>query len=94
MVIKLVFLQTNCINKQILINSKTFRSDDAVNMFKAEEWSAITMINFLSMLGERLANSTLSHPNVQSLMKYEKNFDAVVIEVFWAEALYGEDLDY
>jgi hypothetical protein len=42
------------------------------------------------MLGQFLSNSTLSHRNVQNLMKYEKDFDAVVIEVFWAEALYGE----
>lgn len=61
-------------------------------MFQTKDWSAIKMINFLSSMGEFLANSTLSHPNVQNLMKYEKNFDAVVVEVFWTEALYGEIL--
>lgn len=48
------------------------------------------MINALSELGEFLSNSTLSHPNVQSLMKNEKHFDAVIVEVFWVEALYGK----
>lgn len=61
-------------------------------MFVTENWSAIQLMNVLSDVGEFLANSTLSHPNVRDLMKYEKNFDAVVVEVFWVEALYGNDL--
>lgn len=61
------------------------------NMFDTEKWSAVKMINVLSAEGEFIANSTLSHPNVQNLlMKHEKQFDAVVVEVFWVEALYGE----
>lgn len=59
-------------------------------MFETEDWSAVKMINFLSDVGEFYSNYTLSHPNVQNLMKHEKNFDAVVVEVFWVEALYGE----
>lgn len=66
-------------------------SDESVNMFESEDWSAIQLINVLSNVGEFLANSTLSHPNVKDLMKYEKNFDAVIVEVFWVEALYGKD---
>jgi hypothetical protein len=50
------------------------------------------MINVLSDLGEFLSNSTLSHSNVQSLMKNEKHFDAVIVEVFWVEALYGKSV--
>lgn len=50
------------------------------------------MINVLSGLGEFLSNSTLSHPNVQNLMKNEKHFDAVIVEVFWVEALYGKSV--
>lgn len=60
-------------------------------MFETESWSAIELINVLSNLGEFLSNSTLSHLNVKDLMKYEKNFDAVIVEVFWVEALYGKD---
>lgn len=60
-------------------------------MFETEEWSAVKMINFLSEVGEFYSNFTLSHPNVQKLMKHEKNFDAVVAEVFWVEALYGNE---
>lgn len=67
-------------------------SDESVNMFESEDWSAIQLINVLSNVGEFLANSTLSHPNVKDLMKYEKNFDAVIVEVFWVEALYGKDM--
>lgn len=65
-------------------------SDQSPNMFETEEWSAVKMINFLSNIGEFYSNFTLSHPNVQNLMKYETHFDAVVAEVFWVEALYGE----
>jgi hypothetical protein len=50
------------------------------------------MIHALSSLGEFLSNSTLSHRNVQNLMKNEKHFDAVVVEVFWVEALYGKSV--
>lgn len=65
-------------------------------MFQTEDWSAIQMINFLSNIGEIFTNSTLSHPNVQNLLKHENEFDAVVVEVFWAEALYGkiENINY
>lgn len=48
------------------------------------------MINFLSGVGEFLSKATLAHPNVQSLLKNEKHFDAVINEVFWVEALYGK----
>lgn len=78
-------------NRPIIIKlSANYSSDDAVNMFTTEEWSALQMINFLTDIGESLANSTLSHPNVQNLMKHETSFDAVVVEVFWVEALYGK----
>jgi hypothetical protein len=62
------------------------------NFFESKDWSAIKMINILSGLGEFLSKSTLSHPNVQRLLKTEKHFDAVVTEVFWVEALYGKSL--
>lgn len=61
-------------------------------MFESEDWSAIQLMNELSNVGDFLANSTLSHPNVKDLMKYGKDFDAVIVEVFWVEALYGKDL--
>lgn len=69
-------------------------SEGEVDMFSTADWSAIGMINFLSGLGEFLANSTLSHPNVQNLLLHETHFDAVVVEVFWTEALYGETTFY
>lgn len=59
-------------------------------MFDSESWSPPEMMSVLSNLGEFLANSTLSHPNVQSLMKQKTRFDAVVVEIFWVEALYGK----
>lgn len=61
-------------------------------MFESEDWSAIQMMHTLSDVGEFLANSTLAHPNVQELMTYGRNFDAVVVEVFFVEALYGKFL--
>lgn len=57
-------------------------------MFETEEWSTVKMLKFLSQLGKDLVDSTLSHPNVQKLLKTDK-FDAVVIELFWVEALMG-----
>lgn len=60
-------------------------------MFSTEDWTAVQMIHFLSEIGEVLVNSTLSHPNVQQLLAHEKHFDAVVVEVFWVEALYGNN---
>lgn len=65
-------------------------------MFDTEDWSAIQLINWLSTLGESFTNATLSHPNVQELLKRDIEFDAVVVEVFWAEALYGkiENINY
>ena len=57
-------------------------------MFDTEEWSSVKMMTFLSKLGENIVDLTLSNPNVQNLLKTE-NFDAVVIELFWVEALMG-----
>jgi hypothetical protein len=59
-------------------------------MFQTGEWSAVQMMNFLSTIGEFYVNTALSQKNVQNLLKHEKDFDAVVVEVFWVEALYGE----
>ena len=89
-------LQSSC-NIWLLINLSQLNSlEEPFNMFQTEDWSAIQMINFLSDIGEIFTNSTLSHPNVQNLLKHENNFDAVVVEVFWAEALYGkiENINY
>lgn len=68
----------------------SFSLDDNFSLFDTEDWSAVGMINFLSDIGEFLSNSTLSHPNVQNLLQNEKHFDAVINEVFWVEALYGD----
>ncbi|CAO1423146.1 unnamed protein product [Diamesa serratosioi] len=68
-------------------------ADNGINMFDTEEWSAVKMMQFLSQLGENLVDSTMSHPNVQKLLKTEK-FDAVVVELFWVEALMGLGLHF
>lgn len=81
----------NIINLDIE-QAKKIISDAFPNMFESEDWSAIQMMHTLSDVGEFLANSTLTHPNVQDLMKYGRNFDAVVVEVFFVEALYGKFL--
>lgn len=60
-----------------------------VNMFETEDWTPMQMMMVLSGLGEFYSNSTLNSPNMQELMKSGKKFDAVIVEVFWAEALYG-----
>lgn len=74
----------------ILINAhELILTEEPFDMFMTEDWSAIQMINMLSALGESFTNYTLSHPNVRKLLQHE-NFDAVVVEVFWGEALYGK----
>lgn len=60
------------------------------DLFESEDWSAIQMMGVLSDLGAFLANSTLNNPSMKNLMNSGKKFDAVIIEVFWVEALYGE----
>lgn len=64
--------------------------DMEVNMFESENWSPMQMMSVLSGLGQFLSNSTLNSPNMQQLMSSGKRFDAVIVEVFWVEALYGE----
>lgn len=59
-----------------------------MNMFEVQDWSAIKMMNFVSINGAKRVDLILSQPNVQELLKTEK-FDAVVIELFWLEALMG-----
>ncbi|CAO1424196.1 unnamed protein product [Diamesa tonsa] len=59
-----------------------------MNMFESQDWSAIKMMSFVSTNGAKRVNLILSQPNVQELLKVEK-FDAVVIELFWLEALMG-----
>lgn len=59
-----------------------------MNMFESQDWSAIKMMNFVSSNGAKRVNLILSQPNVQQLLKTE-SFDAVVIELFWLEALMG-----
>lgn len=61
----------------------------APDLFESENWSSIQMMSVLSNLGEFLANSTLNDPNMQTLMQSGQKFDAVIVEVFWVEALYG-----
>lgn len=63
-----------------------------VDMFESENWSPFQMFAVLSGLGEFLSNSTLNDPNMQKLMRSGKKFDAIIIEVFWVEALYGQFL--
>lgn len=43
------------------------------------------------MLVEQDVNFTLSHPNFQKLLNSNATFDAVIIEIFLADALYGEE---
>lgn len=59
------------------------------NMFIREEYPPQKHMALLSELGEFISNFTLSHPNVKALLKREKHFDAIIVEVFFFEALYG-----
>jgi glucuronosyltransferase len=61
----------------------------APDLFESENWSATQMMGMLSDLGQFLANSTLNDPNMKNLIRSGKKFDAVIVEVFWVEALYG-----
>ncbi|CAG9805988.1 unnamed protein product [Chironomus riparius] len=59
------------------------------NMFVREDYPPQKHMSLLSNLGEFLSNFTLSHPNIKALLKREKHFDAIIVEVFFFEALYG-----
>lgn len=65
--------------------------DDAalIDMFETRYWPGYKLINLLSESGDMMSNFTLSHPNVQKLLKSGETFDAVIVEIFWVEALYG-----
>lgn len=58
-------------------------------MFDTADWSPIEMINFLSGFGEFMANFTLSHPNLRDIMNKKIQYDAVIVEIFGVEALFG-----
>jgi hypothetical protein len=60
-----------------------------VDPFTTKDWSVMRMIDFLSNVGAQLSNYTLSHPNVQEILKKQNFFNAVIVEIFWVEALYG-----
>lgn len=65
--------------------------DDAalVEMFDTRDWPGYKLINSLSDLGDMTSNFTLSHPNVQKVLNSGEKYDAVIVEIFWFEALYG-----
>lgn len=60
-----------------------------IDMFETRDWSSFELINSLSGLGRMISNLTLINKNVQNLLKSDQKFDAVVVEIFWVEALYG-----
>lgn len=60
-----------------------------IDMFKLREFSGYEMVNYLTEIGEVTSNFTLNHPKVKKLLASDQKFDAVVVEVFWMEALYG-----
>lgn len=60
-----------------------------IDMFETRYWPGHKLINMLTQSGDEMSNFTLSHPNVQKLLNSGEKFDAVIVEIFWVEALYG-----
>lgn len=58
-------------------------------MFDTVNWSPFQMIHFLSDIGELMSKFVLSHPNFQEVMQKNLQYDAVIVEIFGVEALYG-----
>jgi len=61
---------------------------DKVDIFGMAEMPISMNFVILPPITEKIVNFTLSHPNVRQIMNEE--FDAIFIEIFIMEALFGE----
>lgn len=61
-------------------------------MFTLEDLATIMNFVVLPQNFESLINFTLSHRNVQKLIKSDEKFDVVIAEIFNSEALFGNFL--
>ncbi|XP_062549713.1 UDP-glycosyltransferase UGT5-like [Armigeres subalbatus] len=60
------------------------------NYFKYKEGSFIMILSMLyNGLADTTCNFVLKHPKVASLMKSDQQFDAVIVESFMTESIYG-----
>jgi glucuronosyltransferase len=60
-----------------------------IDFFSFREFSGYQMVQNLTELGDLTASFAMNQPAVQKLLKSDEKFDAVIVEVFWLEALYG-----
>lgn len=60
-----------------------------IDFFALGRLSGFGMVQNLTEVGDIVASYTLNQPSVQTLLKSDEKFDAVIVEIFWVEALYG-----
>lgn len=61
----------------------------SLNLFDLENFSPFVSLGFMATMGYDMTRKTLEHPNVQELINSDEQFDAVIVELFNTEALYG-----
>uniref|UniRef100_V5IAF1 UDP-glucuronosyltransferase n=1 Tax=Anoplophora glabripennis TaxID=217634 RepID=V5IAF1_ANOGL len=60
-----------------------------MNLFKLEDLDPYSYTTFLLSMCLENTRKTFEHPNFQALINSDEEFDAVIVEVFFNEALYG-----
>ena len=60
------------------------------NVFSLADISIVTNFVVIPQITEKAINYTLSHEKVARLLKEKRKFDAVIVEIFMTETLYGE----
>ena len=64
-------------------------ADPTKNIFDFEKMHVFLNFVILPDILEETVNFTMLHPNVQKLLHSDKKFDAVIVEMFHTEALFG-----
>ncbi|RZC42904.1 UDPGT and/or Glyco tran 28 C domain containing protein, partial [Asbolus verrucosus] len=73
--------------RDIVLTNIVKSDDKGLNFFDFENMSFIIYGIFMNILGNSLTESTLSHPNVQKLLKSDEKFDVVIVEQFVNDGL-------
>lgn len=66
-----------------------FPEDSSHNPFDLEKMPPFMNFVILPEIFDAVVNFTLSHPNVQNLLKSNEKFDLVIAELFNSEATFG-----
>ncbi|KAJ8918831.1 hypothetical protein NQ315_011117 [Exocentrus adspersus] len=80
----------NSVYKDVVLTGfvEEYKSVSA-NMFRLENISPFIGIGVISYIGYEATRKTFEHPNFQKLINSNEQFDAVIIEMFYSDALNG-----